>query len=417
MVLKVVVFLCALTSALLQSDKGSKLEPIESINLHIPTLSPSSIWTSFHEVDAKQAGVMTSMLKKGVRRYQSKNPRASIIISKGERVIVEKLSPGVKLNTLFELPYSNYLSILSVSLVILLENHNPSRIHGPMGAALKDKDLKNPIFTTHKEKSLYDILRTLPTPYGAESIKNSDTLGDLNGIGKVVLSYVNSILGDTMSEAWMDALFALGIQTLSVTEAGQLKVSLHHLLHFTLSMMHELQSIEEALSVDVLPNVDQLFMFGWWINCPRKLNVCLFPGLPEDLIISASPSLRLYISPSLEFSLAVLDNNATGIASLSDIANTDEALWAAIRSSLRSVGGSSDRFSAPDTPESNKLTGESNDSMIHLLKIFYPILFFLFWVLAVHGLVYCTLHLCWFIAVGLSKETHEARPKTATKLH
>lgn len=433
MVLKTVVFLCALTSALLQLDhEGTILDPIQSIKLQIPTLAHSSFWNVLREVDAKQAGVMTSLLKKGLHKYRAENPQTSILVSKGERVISKDLSPDVKLDTLFELPYSNYLSLLSVSLAILMENQKPSTIHGPMGKALAGKDLQNPIFNAHKKKTLYDVLSDLPTPYDAESIMNLDTLDNLNNSGEVLLFYVNSILGDTMSEAWMDALFALGIETFSVTAAGQLKISLYHVLHYALSVIHELQS-ENAFSVDVLPNVDQPFLLGWWINCPRKLNVCLFPGLPEDLVLSASPSLRIYISPSLEFSMIVFNNNTTGIKSLRDIANTDEAIWTEIRGSLENAGGSSDRFSMPasaesdkpataksDLPasaESDKPTVESDGLVIVLIKLFYPFIFFMFWLMAVHGLVYWTLHFCWFVTMHIAMRTHVPRPKTAAKVN
>ena len=409
MVLKVLVFLCALRCALLQTDcKGTKFEPIQFIKAQVPDVDHSSIWTAFREFDAKQAGTMTSLLMKGLRKYQTENPQTSIILSKGQRVINKRLSPGTLWTTPYQFPYSNSLALLSIGMEILLEGYNPDTIHGPMGEALEGKEKENSLFDGYKEKSLFNVLTNLTTTLDEDVLKNSDLLDELNDNGKVVLSFVNSVLGKTKSEAWTDALFALGIEKFSIIDSGQLKISLEHVFHYALSVIQELRS-KATCSPDSLPYVDQRFLFGWWINCPRDLDVCMFPELPADLVLSVSPSLRLYICPSLELSMIVYNSKTTQTKSLSDVVHADKGIWTKIRASLEVSVHQSDPIEKP------VIAAESENLVIRLVIMFYPFFSFVFWVGATHVCVYWGFHIIWFVIKLTSKNIHESRPKTAVK--
>ena len=384
--------------ALLQTSKELiAFEPIQYVKSKSLSNDKSSVWNQITEASSQEIAEVSSAVKQNFRSALN-GTKTNVIFARGERIISKRLSSKTVLSAAHKVPYANLIPLFSVSMTILLEGFQSKLIKRPIGEVLKGEDLLNPIVKGYESKSLLEILCMLTTDDLEEPMLDSNlNLDDLNRHGEVALFLVDSVLGSTASEAWMDALMAFNIEQ-SLTDSTQLKMSMLDLLQYVLTVIHDFQVMLEATEVD-LPLQNPRYLFGWWLNCPVN-GKCAFPGLPKDLIYSVSSSLRIYISPALELSLIISDAKSESV-SMKEVVEMDRNIWKQIYSALRKEDGESDPFL------------EENDVVADFIHGAWPILVFVFWVVSSHIWVYWLFHCCWFVATSVSKRTHVPRPKLA----
>lgn len=400
-----VILASSLEFALLQtSNELIPFEPIQYLKSLSISVNGSSIWNQLLEAGPEEIGQLSSLIKRNL--HSTLQETETVIFAKGERIITKKLSSKSVLKKLSRVPYANLMAIFSVSMTILLEGFQSTLINKPIGEILKGENLLNPIIQGYESKSLLEILCMLPHADSNVPILDSDIMiDDLTKNGEAALFFVNSVLGDAANEAWMDALMAFNIENY-VTDAAQLKLSLHNLFQCVLTVIHDFHHMKEATAVN-LPLQNQRYLFGWWLNCPGGGD-CIFPDLPNDLIFSVSSSLRMYVSPTLELSLIISDAKPTKSA-LKEVIRTDRNIWKQIYSTLNNI-------EAEDAAElGSETTRASTREDFLLIHRAWPILVFIFWVVSSHIWVYWMLHCCWFVATSMSKRTHIPRPKLAMK--
>ena len=456
---------CSLASADSSSDRELlPYEPLQYIKTVSPSVSDDFVWREFVELSAQEAGQLTADMKARLKAYLAKTG-TSVVFAKGERVLTQRRSSKLKWDSTVELPFPNTLSLLSVILPILLENYKHSVIANPIGEVLKGKDLESPLVKGHESKSFLDLLNKLPKSGTSLDLGSNTLLNDLNTNGKLAIHFANAILSGSVREAWLDALLAIGMEEMKLSKNGHLEMNLNSLLQYALTVLHDYRILGVVPKSEIIPPDGDHFLFGWWQNCPKtksRTSECLLPNLPEDAIFSLSPSVRIYVSPSLELLMIILGPDASPITatgqysnkrelkSIDGILREDGAIWEQISSVISSdesdLGASSSDadsgFSQRDASEperekkdeqkakeSDKKQSESREALsvepqapvedpdqselakwIHWV---WPMLVFLFWVTISHVWVYWLFHCGWFIMTKVSKRGYIPRPKTA----
>lgn len=396
------------SAALLANGELVSFEPIQYIKSHLSSVKESSIWNVLYEASPQQVSEMSSSLKKTFHSLL-RGTETNIVFSKGDRIISKYLSSKTKSEDKTKIPPANLISILSVSITILLENFQSKVISEPIGKILKGEDLSSTVIKQHKSYALLEILNMLSSgPMEASVLDSKTLLNELNKHGEVALFFVNSVLGNTANEAWMDALLAFDVNN-QITDSYQLELSMHNLFQYLLTVIHDFHMLNKATGMNI-PILDQRYMFGWWLNCPITLNDCIIPELPEDLIFSISPTLRVYISPSLELSLIIADAN-TRVETLHDVISIDKSIWNPIHSVL---SHDTESTVIPESEAINTTTNINTNYTVDLVYRVWPILLFFFWVISSHIWVYWMFHCCWFVATSMSKRAQILRPKVAS---
>ena len=459
---------CSLASADSSSNSDRELlpyEPLQYIKTVSPPVSDDSVWREFVELSAQEVGQLTADMKAKLKAHLAKTG-TSAVFAKGERVLTQRRSSKLKWDSTVELPFSNTLSLLSVILPILLENYKHSVIANPIGEVLKGSDLDNPLVSGHKSKSFLDLLNKLPKSGASLDLGSNALLDELNTNGKLAVHFANAILGESVREAWLDALLAIGMEDMKLSQNGHLEMNLNRLLQYALTVLHDYRILGVVPKSEIIPPDGNHFLFGWWQNCPKTksgTSECLLQELPEDAIFSLSPSVRIYVSPSLELLMIILGPDATpatasgqypnkrDLKSVNDILQEDAAIWGQISSSISGAesdqGASSsnddDGFSQSDASEqerekkdeqkakeSGTKQSESEEApseegeqapvedpdqseLAKWIHWVWPMIVFLFWVTISHVWVYWLFHCGWFIMKKVSKRGYAPRPKTA----
>ncbi len=419
MFISLLAVVCFLQGALMLSDKELiPFEPIQYVKSLTSPRNESSIWSILDEISPEYAGEMSVLIQNKLDDLLQGRD-FSVVLAKGERIFSKKLSLNKDMKDFTDFPYMNLLSFVSLSMTILLENFQSKLITEPIGGILKGKDKENLIFKEHKTMSLLDVLTTLPAIEGVSSVYSSNSLVEkMNANGEVAFSFINSILGTSAKEAWMDALMTFGIDD-NIVNPGLLKLSLFNIQQYAIAVIHDFCSMNSVPEIDMIDVRNKSYMFGWWVNCPLADNDCIFPELPRDLIFSVSSSLRIYISPSLELNLIVSNTNSQ-LKTMNDIIIIDGAIWEQIVSVV-SMNSEECVSKLEDEPVLTKdeavesiYKANGDQPLINLIHRIWPILVFLFWVISSHVWVYLVFHGCWFISRLVLRRTHIPRPKSST---
>ena len=452
---------CSLSSADSNSDRELlPYEPLQYIKTISPSVSDDSVWREFVELSAQEAGQLTADMKAKLKAHLYKTG-TSVVFAKGERVLTQRRSSKLKWDSTVELPFSNTLSLLSVILPILLENYKHSVIANPIGEVLKGKDLENPLIKGHESKNFLDLLNKLPKSGASLDLSSNTLLDELTINGKLAVHFANTILSESAREAWLDALMAIGMEDMKLSQNGYLEMNLNSLLQYALTVLHDYRILGVVPKSEIVPPDGSHFLFGWWQNCPKTksgTSKCLLPDLPEDAIFSLSSSVRVYISPSLELLMIILGpdaspatasgqySNKRKLKSVNDILREDGEIWGHISSSIlgteSDLGASSSNnnsgFSQSDANEPERVKRDEQkvtesdmkqskneegerapvedpdqSELAKWIHWVWPMFVFLFWVTISHVWVYWLLHCCWFIMSKVSKRGYIPRPKTA----
>lgn len=411
------LMVCLFEVALLQSESNRELirfEPLQYIKSQILSANESTIWSQLLEASPQQIGEISSLVKEklhGIFRGSETN----YILARGERVISKRLSKNTNIDGMRKVPYANLISLLSVSMTIVLEGFQSKLINTPIGEILKGDDLSNPVIKGYELLSLLEILSMVTSSLKEEQTIDSEIIiENLNKNGEVALCFVNSVLGDTKREAWMDALMAFTIENY-LEDSGQMKLSLNNLFQFALTVIHDFRVMEQATVME-LPFQDHRYLLGWWLNCPRSGGDCIFPDLPQDLIFSMSSALRIYISPSFELFL-ILSDAKSEVKLLQDLVLIDRNIWMQISSAVyQDIADTTDSETADISDVESETAGVSANTggFAYYIHRGWPAFAFIFWVASSYIWVYWMFCCCWYISTFVSKRTHIPRPQTAT---
>ena len=457
--LSLVVCLIASSVGLVYSSDSDRYllpyEPVQYLKAQLPAAVSSPLSELLLEATPSGAAEFITKAKEHLKTHLAKSG-TSVVLVRGERVMVQRRSTGLKWDSKIELPPSNTLSLVSVVLPILLENYKSSIINNPIGQVLKGDDLKHPLISGRESMSFLDVLCKLPHTGKTVDLDSTAQLRSLVANGELSLHFLNSVLEKISKEAWMDALMALGSTDVTRSESGQLVMDLNSLLQFSLTVIHDVKMMGKAPRKEKLPLDDGKYLFGWWFNCPKSTDSkpdtakCLLPSAPPDTIFTLSPELRMYVTPSLELTVIITGPGASSstrsgsfkagkkLDSVADILVEDEEIWKQFQSSIVNPEAEaipqSEVPSEPDTDHTVKTDEENRDDedkdnepnmkatldvdnenadLIKLIHQVWPIINFLFWVTASHVWVYWLLHGFWFIMTSVSKRAHIPRPKTA----
>lgn len=413
MLFSIIILVCVFEDAVSQSSRDLiPFEPIQYVKFQNSPVNESSIWNTLYEANPQQIGEIAFSLKKRLHDFLHKSD-TSVVFAKGERIISKRLSSKKNINKREKFPHANLVSLLGVSLTILLENYQSKLINKPIGEILKEKDLANPVVKGYESLTFLDLLNMLSSDQTGASILDSESVvRSLNKNGEVALYFINSILGNTANDAWMDALLAFDVEN-HLMDSDQLKLSLRDVFQYALTVIHDFRTMAKATEINNVPLQDQRYLFGWWLNCPRTRSDCIFPDLPEDLLFSLSPALRIYISPHFELSVIVSQSGSMShFKTFNDVITKDKNIWKQIYSALDQSTESTmalDSETIDVTPKSSDVNGVFVD-IIHKA---WPVVVFLFWVISSHIWVYWMFYCFWIVATKMSKRTHVLRPKTA----
>ncbi len=307
-------------------------EPVQYLSAHLHSPSASPLGDFLKEASAQDAASWMSVAKDNLKKLLA-DSETSVVLMKGEHILVQHRAKGVELNSSIETPPANVLSIVSIVLPILLEGFDDQVIKDPISKVLKEN---NP-------SSFVDILTKL-----SGSVDEANTLSKLTSNGLVSLRFLSKILGDNARDAWMDAYMALGVASAAPTDKKLMKLTFEDLKQISYSIAHDLVTLSKAKDSKKFPLDDDKYLFGWWFNCPKDSHSnCLIPSAPADTIFSLSPELRLYITPSLELTLIILGPGANStsrdksVESIADIIVEDTEIWNTFNPSA--VAGSSKR--------------------------------------------------------------------------
>ena len=435
--MKCEVQVCVLLGTLLLLTQPSsallKFEPIQYLAAHLPP-GGSPLGDFLEEANPQDAGSWLSTVKANLEHHLAET-ESSVVLMRREQVLLQHRVEGLEMNTSFEIPPANTLSMVAIALPILFEGLDADTLSRPVNKVLQDSTTTS---------SFLDLITKLPA---------EEPIASLAENGKVSLQFINAVHGDHAREVWLDAYMGMGVTGSPPTGNKPMTMSVNDLNQLALMMSHDSVAMQPADDTKSFPLDDANYLFGWWVNCPKATPTqCLIPHAPTDTLFSLSPDLRLYISPSLELTLIVLGPGATSgkstkiPGSLADILIADGEIWrqfalAVENSSEEGVsqrpdGGDgsagSDAVGARETRSEDKEPEETIDDsedvesteetdsvedkeLVALIHWVWPILVFLFWVTSSHVWFYWMIHIIWFCLTKVNSRTHPPRPRTAAE--
>lgn len=345
----------------------------------------------------------TSQKVKAIQASFSSKPASgtpSVLLFHGDKCLLNSFA-GLEWNSSVSVPSAVVLAITSATLPILLEGYKDATFNDPIKTVLKEKSPLDPSFKGYELDSLKDLLTLLPAGFDVE---DAAQLEGLSARGRVAVQFTKTLLGPQSStEAWRDALMSVGIEDFSFDDSQGLVTTLKHVSNFGVAMVHLLRNAQVARvsEKDRLPLSQRRYLFGWWLNCAlqQEEEECLLPNLPRDTIFSISPTLRVYVSPSLSLSLLVLGSSPekSRQTSIAKVLEEDKDIWQRLYTALVPPGED----------------GKSSEKNTTWWTMAWSVSYFLFFILSSHLWVYWIFHLVWYCITAISKKAHIPRPKTA----
>ena len=407
--------LLLLLSALLAYATASRLfmehEPTEHLKTHLSAAvvkdEESGPWKTFATAREKEAKKLISAMKKNVKTHL-KGKDVSVLFSRGEKTLLERLAPGVMMmNTSITLPSQTVLSLIAITLPILLEDYKKDVLTEPIGKVLRGDHVEHSLVKGHESLSLFDLLTKLPKT-DPSILRDPSLFEALDRRGNLALYYVNAVLGPTVREAWVDAAFSVGMEMTRLNkEATKLATTLEELQQYMLMLDHELGALNEVPKSELHPLDEERFLFHWWLNCPKD-STCLFPRLPRDAIINFSPSLRMYLLPSLDLSLIVVvgpSSTEQPPTTLENVIRQDKRLWNQIYSVMDPTAADEEEAAPEESKEASTL--------VNIFLTWWPYFGLLLFLLFTQVWLYVLCLALRFIGSIFSSKTIAPRPKTA----
>ena len=390
--LQLALTICLATGQVLPYD------PLDHLQAHLETVGTdpeASPWKQFvvENTSQKAKTIQASFSAKG------NSGAPSVLLFHEDKCLLSSLA-GLEWNSSVTVPGAVVLAVASATLPILLEGYKAATFSDPIKGVLKDGDLFDPVFKGYETASLKSLLTTLPADSSTE-------LEGLGTRGRVAVQFTKSLLGPQAStEAWRDALMSVGVEDFSFDDRQGLVTTLKHVSNFGVAMIHLMRNAQGSRvnEKERLPLSRHRYVFGWWLNCAQQPDSeveCLLPHLPRDTIFSVSPTLRVYVSPSLSLAMVVL-NSAQGESqqrtSVVEVLEQDKDIWQHLYGTLVPPG------------EGGGLSEEKEATWWTMM---WSLLWFLVFTLSSHLWVYWIMHLLWYCFAAVSRHAHIPRPKTA----
>lgn len=440
-----VLFLLFLLRSSQGADRIIPHEPVSVIKsyLRAPSEDQLSLWRPLTESSGSTRDrLLDEMLKNIKHLVQSR----AIVISLDGKVILENFPPQMMWNSTSILPNCNIVTLIASSLSILLEGHQPDVLFKELRHILiSNKKLNVP--ESYHYMTLIDLISKLPEGIDRDS-KTFNT--EFNIRCHVALQVVNYLLGRSLYEAWHDAFMSLQLDESVLNEKGNLVVPFSNLYRLTEVIHSDLDTLpllteDESGSYDRSEN----YAFGWWMNAGMD-GKRLLDTLPNDAIFSMSPTVQIFVIPSLKMS-AVLVNNAEtswSARTYEEVLFSDNEIWRQILLIInpqyseaywreKEAKKRADGAGGDDNRDEGEKVDSSSPSSIgvildwvffvleSILGLFYHFLDFassqlfvvrvLLWVgfiSCAHYTVYLGFHFVWKTMTILFSRTHENRPKS-----
>ena len=206
-----------------------------------------------------------------------------------------------------------------------------------MGTILKGEHKNDRRVKDYLSLSLFDILTKLPQSTSTVDLDDSGLLPELDHRGEAAFYYVTTILDNVAKDAWKDVLISVAMERSAFSDKGQMITSLADLARYSSMLAMDLTSFSDAPVSDTYPLDAGHYLFGWWVNCPRrrkdKAVECLVPYLPASTLIVINPAIRIYCIPRLNMHVVVghIGSSLEG-QSVRDVIQEDEQIWKQIYS-------------------------------------------------------------------------------------
>uniref|UniRef100_A0A1X7UMG0 Beta-lactamase-related domain-containing protein n=1 Tax=Amphimedon queenslandica TaxID=400682 RepID=A0A1X7UMG0_AMPQE len=436
------------------ADKVIPHEPLSVIKsyLHSPSDEQLSLWRPLIE---SSGPTRESLLAKMLTNIKHLVQSRAIVMSLDGQLILESFPETMKWNTSQVLPNCNVLTLITSSLTILLEGHEPDIFFKALRElSISKKKLNVP--QHYQYMTLMSLFNKLPD--GID--RDSKTFNiEFNVQCHVAFQAVNHLLGRSLNEAWNDAFMSLQLDESILNDQGHPVVPFFNLYRLTEVIHSDLNSLP-LLSEDerdIYERSDN-YAFGWWMNAGIDGNR-LLDTLPNDAMFSMSPTAQIFVIPSLKMSAVFVNNAETSWAekTYDEVLFSNNELWRQVlliinpeysqayqkereeRMKAEGTGppaGSNEENENEDKENENE--GVNSEQLGTLGMIFNWIAFGLNWILGVfylyleftsaqhifirillwvvfisvaHVVVYWSFHIVWKTLTILFSRTHESRPK------
>ena len=416
-------WLCVLLLSLLAAASNASeaelldYEPVQYLKGHV-SAPASAVWGKLLESSPEEAKETVLAMKHRLDG-ELRGSGVSLVFAKGDRLLIKRLSGGVKWASSIEVPFAGVVPLIGATLPILLENYKHSVVADPIVSVLKGEHASGPLVKRYEQQSLLELLNTLPAG-------TATSLKEMDAIGRGAHYFVSTVLDKYAKEAWLDALLSVGLD--ESTFDGTLKTSFNDLIQYILMLSHDFEMLDRAPKEDLLPLHSEHYLFGWWVNCVKSS--CLIPEAPPGTIFSISRSVRMYLSPSLDLSLLVLAERSSA-KTVADVLQEDRNVWQQLHSAINEDPATHSQANDDHESKQNRDKKDNSESsssqqsdektvddggremLIQLIHGVWPVSVFLFWIISSHVWVYWVLHAVWTVATTLYPRTHKPRPKTA----
>lgn len=435
------------------ADKVIPHEPLSVIKsyLHSPSDEQLSLWRPLIE---SSGSTRESLLAKMLTNIKHLVQSRAIVMSLDGELILESFPETMKWNTSLVLPNCNVLTLITSSLTILLEGHQPEIFFKDLRElSISKKKLNVP--QRYQYMNLMSLFNKLPDGIDRDS-KTFNT--EFNVQCHVTTQTVNHLLGPSLNEAWNDAFMSLQLDESILNDQGHPVVPFFNLYRLTEVIHSDLNSLP-LLSEDerdIYERSDN-YAFGWWMNAgidgKRVLDT-----LPNDAIFSMSPTAQIFVIPSLKMSAVFVNNAETSWAekTYDEVLFSNNELWRQVLLIINPeysrayqkekeermkaegtvpAGGNEENENEEKENEEGTVSSEQSSTfeMIFnsmalglnwILGVFYLYLEFtsaqhiliriLLWVVFIsvaHVVVYWGFHIVWKTLTILFSQMHETRPK------
>ena len=332
------LFLLAVLCPLTRANQILPYEPVEHINTHLPKEADdiTKKLDKFLSSSTEETSQKTGQIEKKMKALLKKTHMSATLLHEMQP-LAQRLSPGLQFNSSFLLPHGIILPIISTSLPILLESYKPDILFKPMGTVLKGEHKSDHRIKDYLSLSLFDILTKLPQSTSTVDLDDSGLLPELDRRGEAAFYYVTTVLDNVAKDAWKDVLISVAMERSAFSDKGQMITSLEDISHYSSMLAMDLTSFSDAPLSDTYPLDAGHYLFGWWVNCPRKRKgqavKCLVPYLPANTLIVINPAIRIYCIPRLNMHIVIGHiGSSVKAQSMRDVIEEDERIWKQIYS-------------------------------------------------------------------------------------
>lgn len=249
----------------------------------------------------------------------------AFVLSLNGQILLEHFPSDMQWNTSHIIPYPNLVTFVMTSLSILFEGFRPDVLMRPLPEIVQGTDVIIP--EAFRNSNLMDLLGK--TPEGFE-IETKHFLVSYETQAYVALQVVNSLLRTSLNDAWRDLCMSLQLDNSIINEDKKLVSPFTDLYHFTEVVHSDLTSLPVHPPEELHYDRSEHYVLGWWINGGYDgLGHRLLDVLPDDALFSFSPTVQIFVIPSLKMSAVMVNNPRTSWnqKTVAEILTEDNEIW------------------------------------------------------------------------------------------